>query len=244
MRSINISNDKKRDAFVGFEVKRQKDEIINVLADGSQPVNSRMLKSTIDTEPEDLIKAHGGDSNNEESLSAARLALAQSIISGDPELDMELVGMTIRNTKKVFIGENEQIVFRLKREEVIYSPDGEEKGVRPMTDTVANICDADCPVKWTGKLIPKSKAIRMFAFTRKYQLKHVSGLTYDFLYEMAKELADKKAVMLMGGDQKGNAPLVLSGGGTPYRAFLEGRIDGDKYCLILHLTNLELKSIL
>jgi hypothetical protein len=28
-----------------------------------------------------------------------------------------------------------------------------------------------------------------------------------------------------------------------YRAFLEGRVDGDKYALILRLTNMELKSI-
>ena len=32
-------------------------------------------------------------------------------------------------------------------------------------------------------------------------------------------------------------------GGTPYRAFLEGRIQGDSYALILRLTNLELKSL-
>jgi len=34
---------------------------------------------------------------------------------------------------------------------------------------------------------------------------------------------------------------VFSQGGEPYRGFLEGRIDGDRYCLILHLTNLEVK---
>jgi hypothetical protein len=35
----------------------------------------------------------------------------------------------------------------------------------------------------------------------------------------------------------------MSNGGTPYRAFLEGRVDGDKYALILRLTNMELKSM-
>jgi len=37
--------------------------------------------------------------------------------------------------------------------------------------------------------------------------------------------------------------LVFTDGGTQYRAFMEGRIHGEKYCLILHLSNLELKDI-
>ena len=60
---------------------------------------------------------------------------------------------------------------------------------------------------------------------------------------MAKKLADAKSMMLMGAGAKGIEPLVMSNGGTPYRAFLEGRVDGDKYALILRLTNLELKEI-
>ena len=86
-------------------------------------------------------------------------------------------------------------------------------------------------------------ALRMFVFTKKYQVKHVNGLTYDFLYDMAKQLAEKNAMMLIGSGLKGVGPIVLSDGGTNYRAFLEGRIDGEKYCLILHLTNLELKAL-
>ena len=76
-----------------------------------------------------------------------------------------------------------------------------------------------------------------------YQVQHVNGLTYDFLFDMAKKLADADAMMLVGGGQKGIEPLVMANGGTPYRAILEGRVDGDKYALILRLTNMELKSI-
>lgn len=74
-------------------------------------------------------------------------------------------------------------------------------------------------------------------------MQHVNGLTYDFLFDMAKKLAEADAMMLVGGGQKGIEPLVMANGGTPYRAFLEGRVDGDKYALILRLTNMELKSI-
>jgi hypothetical protein len=70
----------------------------------------------------------------------------------------------------------------------------------------------------------------------------------------AKKLAEADSTMLVGGGLKGVEPLVMANGGTPYRAFLEGRVDGDrstegrfdnskKYALILRLTNMELKSI-
>ena len=74
------------------------------------------------------------------------------------------------------------------------------------------------------------------------QLMHINGLTYDFLYGMAKDLEEKQSMMLLGGGVKANQPLILRRGSSPYRGFLEGRTKGDKYCLLLHLSNLELKS--
>ena len=50
------------------------------------------------------------------------------------------------------------------------------------------------------------------------------------------------SVMLLGAGPKSNQPLILRRGSTPYRGFLEGRTQGDKYCLILHFSNLELKA--
>ena len=60
---------------------------------------------------------------------------------------------------------------------------------------------------------------------------------------MAKELADKDSMMMIGAGASGKGPLVFTDGGKPYRAFLEGRVKGDKYCLILHLSDLELKPL-
>jgi hypothetical protein len=74
-------------------------------------------------------------------------------------------------------------------------------------------------------------------------MKHVNGLTFDFLFDIAKSLHEDNSLMLIGGGSKGNEPLVLYQGGMPYRGFLEGRVKGDKYCLILHLTQLELKEV-
>ena len=127
--------------------------------------------------------------------------------------------------------------------EHIYLADGTENEVRPEQTTESNIAVYNMPLRWTGKLIPKKQAMRMFVFKKSYQVQHVNGLTYDFLYDMAKKLADADAMMLVGAGPKGVAPLVMANGGTSYRAFLEGRVDGDKYALILRLTNMELKSL-
>lgn len=231
MRAINISNDKARNAQVGFELKREKSGIVMARIDGMEHENVRLLKSTIDTEPEDLLREYGDTAT-----------LARAILDGDPEIDMERVGMRLNGVRKVFLTEGDRIVYRITREEVVYSPEAEEKAARPYKDTKANV-NGDIPLKWTGKLIPKEKAARMFVFARKYQVKHINGLTYDFLYDMARQLHEKNAVMLLGSGTKGVGPVVLSNGGASYRAFLEGRIDGDKYCLIIHLTNLELKAL-
>ena len=50
------------------------------------------------------------------------------------------------------------------------------------------------------------------------------------------------SLMMLGAGPRSNQPLVLRRGSTPYRGFLEGRVDGDRYCLILHLSNMELRS--
>ena len=55
-------------------------------------------------------------------------------------------------------------------------------------------------------------------------------------------LGKKDALLLVRGGEKANEPLVMNRGGLPYNAFLEGRVKGDAYCLVLHLSNMELKK--
>ena len=91
--------------------------------------------------------------------------------------------------------------------ENIYAPDGSKKESREAGTQPANIADEALPLRWTGKMFPKNQALRKFVFARTYQLHHVNGLTFDFLYEMAKKLYDSNSMMLLGGGEKGNAPL-------------------------------------
>jgi hypothetical protein len=166
---------------------------------------------------------------------------AQALIDGDPEVDFERVGREIGETSKVFLSADGKVLHAAPREvEVILDPEGNEKERRAWEDKDANVND-ELPVRWTGRRMPKREAVRKFVFSRTMELAHVDGLTYDYLHAMAQELAEQDALMLMGGGPKGRDALVFQTNGTPYRAFLEGRVDGQRYKLLLHLTNMELK---
>jgi len=166
---------------------------------------------------------------------------AQALIEGDPEVDMEQVGQHIGRTDKVFLASDGSVLFSPpKVMELLFGTDGEERERRIPEDIPANVND-ESPIRWTGKKMPILDVVRRFVLKRSLQLKHVDGLTFDYLYAIAKELADEECMVLLGGGTKGKDPLVFHMNGTPYRAFLEGRIDGERYILLLHLSNMELK---
>ena len=231
LRSINIANDKKRDALVGFESSKKEKNISYVLKNGDKPTNVKLLKTTSDFNLEKLLETH-------ESLNN----LANAIIESDPEVDMEHVGMKIEFTNKIYITEDNKIQYGVDLYEIVYNPDSTEKERRYYNKVQSNI-NTDIPIKCSGKLIPKDEAVKRFVFNTKYQLRHISGLTYDFLFNMADQLQKSNSLMLVGGGKNGNEPLIFTEGGTSYRGFLEGRTLDNKYILILHLTNLELKEL-
>jgi len=154
---------------------------------------------------------------------------------------MEIFGAMMRETSRVFVDADGKIVHKVKQFEVIRNPDGTERERRPRKVARPNT-NEETPLKWSGKLMKKSEVYNRFVFAAKRQIVHVNGLTYDFLFNMAKELEASQSLMLIGAGPKGNQPLVLTRGGQQYRGFLEGRTQGDKYCLILHLSNMELKA--
>jgi hypothetical protein len=229
MRAIHLANEKKRDAEVGFAALSKKSSITMVLPDGRAGRNVKFIKSMADLET--LVKTYGDLTKTGEAL-----------IAGDPELDLELVGKFIPKTHKLYMTADNAIAYRVNMIQVVRNPDGSEKERRDFTKLLNNVT-GEFPVQWSGRKFPKDEALRKFVFTRKYQIRHTSGLTYDFLYAMAKELHESGSLMFVGGGRKGNEPIVLTAGGEPYRGFLEGRIDGERYCLVLHLTNIELKPL-
>jgi hypothetical protein len=230
MRKINISNETKRDAEVAFGTTFARQKPVYLTSDGGKVTNQRLLRATMQTTDVALAEKYGE-------------GLADALVAADPEIDMELMGLQLDSLKKVYVNADQKVSYGVSLNEHVFLADGTPKEVRPESTTTANIALEGVPLRWTGKLIPKEKAMRMFVFKKSYQVQHVNGLTFDFLYDMAKKLHDAKAMMLLGAGAKGVEPLVMANGGTPYRAFLEGRVEGDRYALILRLTNLELKEI-
>jgi hypothetical protein len=229
VRKIHLANEKKRDAEIGFAADKAKSTASYVLRSGKAYSNVRLLKATFATEMAALEKAHAD--------------VAAALEAGDPEIDMEQEGRKLEGLGRVYLSPGGKVAYGVKLSERVCAPDGTEKEVRPLRDVAANIALENLPVRWTGKTFPKAAALRKFVFARSYQLHHVNGLTYDFLYEMARKLDESKSLMLVGGGEKGVGPLVFSANGSAYRGFLEGRVKGEKYVLILHLTNLELKEV-
>lgn len=166
---------------------------------------------------------------------------AQALIDGDPDVNMEVVGRAITKTDRVFLSGTGSVLYAAPEVvELIMGPDGLERERRTPEDVQANVNDEQ-PVRWTGRKMSKNDVVRRFAFRRSVQLKHVDGLTYDYLFSIAKELQDEGMMVLMGAGERGKAPLIFTSNGSPYRGFLEGRVEGEKYKLLLHLSNLELK---
>ena len=231
MRTINITNEKKRDAQVCMEVVKKPSDLKKVLPNGEDYINLKILKHNLALAFETLRENY-----------ADLVKMGNAIIAGDPEIDLELTGKRITGTRKLYLDKAGKIAYRINMTQIIKDPFGKEKERRDLSKAMSNVT-GESIVQWTGRKFPKSETIRKFVFQNKMQLKHVSGLTYDFLYEMAKNLHETKSLMFIGGGPKGNEPLILTQGGDPYRGFLEGRIDGEKYCLILHLTNMEVKVI-
>lgn len=230
MPNINITDSRNRDAVVKAESVRESESLRYVGPKGHSAWSKKILKSTIDHDLDALQEKYG-------ELDA----IGQAIIDGDPEVDIECFGQTLWNVSRVYVNSEEDIVFRVEQNEIVRGPKGKVKEKRPRNRVEANI-DSDHPILWTGKMVAKSEAIRRFVFVSKLQIVHINGLTYDFLYGMAKELAEARSLMLVGAGHDGKKPLIFRRGSIPYRGFLEGRIQDDKYILLLHLSNLELKQ--
>jgi hypothetical protein len=227
---INIANQKNRDAVVATEALTPKREIRYTNEKGRPIETRKLLKTDVDHDLDALLKARKNKLDK----------VAKDLVEGDPEIDIERFGMFLTDMSRVYVTKK-GIIHLVEEIEVVYNPDGTERKRGPRKKEPQNM-NAEFPMRWTGKFIKKDEAAHRFVFTNKKQLVHINGLTFDFLFEMAKDLEKKDALLLVRGGEKGNEPLIMNRGGKPYNAFLEGRTQGDAYCLILHLSNMELKK--
>jgi hypothetical protein len=171
---------------------------------------------------------------------------ASQLIEADPELDLQIAGRLMRDATGVYLDPSASqptIATEFKEVEVVYTPEGQEKERRARVFRTANV-DAAAPLKIVRRM-PTKECLTRFVFRGMQQLVHTDGLTFDFLYGLAKSLQDTQSMALIGAGPKGAGPLVLRDGGTPFRGFLYGEAEGSgeaaRYRLLLLLSDQELK---
>jgi len=228
-RTIWISDDKKRDAQVEFTPPAKLERHSYVLEDGRSVKNEQLVRATEGHTLADLRARFKTDG-----------ALTRALVDGDPEIDLFNVGRKVGNADRVWISQAGQVLYSARRLQVVFDSKGVEKSRADFVDVEATVTD-ETPLPWSGKLFPITEVVRKFALLRKLQLRHVNGLTFDFLLGIAKTLQESKKMLLV--TSKGGGPLVFQTNGSPYRGFLEGRVNGESYLLLLHLSNLELKAV-
>ena len=226
--SINLTDAKGRDA--------------NVALGGLKHIPS----AVIGLPNEKLTFKRFVSSTRESSHEALKQRLGESygqlLVDGDPEIDMEQTGLFIDQTQTIYLdGDGEALFVEPEVVEILFDQQGDEKERRDPIDTLSNV-DTAAPVRWTGKNVPITEAVRRFAFQRRLQLFHVNGITFDFLFEIARTLHMSQSLMLVGAGDKGSDPLIFRANGKPYRGFLHGRVDDTRFQLFLLLSAMELKN--
>jgi hypothetical protein len=225
---IRLANAKGRDAVIGFKTMKGPDAPKMGLPGIALEFRRYLIASDQGTDV--VLKKRFGED------------YWKALIEGDPEIDLETIGQTVEQTMTVYLDTNGAVLTSEPQViELVLNPDGSEKERRSPVDVASNI-NGEMPVRWSGRKIPIKDAVGRFSFRRTVQLQHVDGLTYDFLFAMASELEKDKVVMLLGTGEKGAGPLIFQANGRAYRGLLSGEVQGEKYRLLLHLSDMELKK--
>jgi hypothetical protein len=229
LKEIHIENEKKRDANVRFvSLIKESDPVLAYK--GKKIKNSRLLISSDDTSEESLLNKY-------------KDKLAENILDKDVDIDIEYAGKFVGDIDRILFNSKNEILYSpAKIKEVIFNKEGEEIKKQDPKEIIPNVRDDSPPLKWTGKFFKREEVLKKFVITKSIQLRHTDGLTFEFLFDMAKKLEEKKSLMFLGGGQSGKDPLIFQTNGCPYRGFLDGRINKNQYQLILRLSNMELKK--
>ena len=167
--------------------------------------------------------------------------LAQKLVDGDPELDLEIAGRETGPCDRVYVGHDGRPLYSARMLEVICDRDGNEIQRRPLEMVAANLVP-DQPPAWSGKLLSCREAVGRFAFTRVYQVRHGNALEYDFLHGLARYLEQRESIVLVGFGPRGVGPLIPERNALPMKGFLAGKTRGDSYRLVLYLAAFELRA--
>ena len=181
LKEIHISNEKKRDANVRF-VSLIKENDPKLAYKGKSIKNSRLLISSDETSEESLINKY-------------KSKLAENILNNDVDIDIEYTGKFIGDTDRILFNSKNEILYSPpKIKEVLFNKDGKEIKKQDPKEIVPNVRDDTPPLKWTGKFFKREEVLKKFVINKSIQLRHTDGLTFEFLYDMAKTLDNKTSL--------------------------------------------------
>src|SRR5262249_42275354 len=146
--AINFTNSKSRDAVVSTESVSSALRVRWLDAKERQAQNVRLIRATLEHDLAALCEQIGGA----EPLSK----VADALIAGDREVDLERCGGYLRDTSRVYVNPDRKIVHAVSEWDVVKNPDGSEKERRPHKVALGNVA-TETPLKWSGKLMKKSE---------------------------------------------------------------------------------------
>ena len=234
-RRIRLADHRGRDAVVVL-VPRQREgprgpkQITYQDSAGEAVRFSRRIKATEQTAFDAIARQHPDPET-----------LAQALIDGDPEIDLDVVGREAGPCDRVYLDGDGRPLYSAEVVEVLRDRDGNELERRRPQLVPSNLVPDTAPA-WSGRLIPLAEAARRYAFTRAYQVRHTNALEYDFLHGLAAYLEQQEHVVLVGSGPRGTGPLIPERNAQPMKGFVEGATRGDSYRLVLHLAAFELQA--
>ena len=144
MPNVNLSDARMRDAVVKAVSTRRRRTIFYQGPKKLPAYTRKVLKGAVHQDYESMLEKF----KTPEALGAA-------LAEGDPEIDYERDGMFLWDLSRVYINPKEELVYRIRQDEVVYNPDGSVRERREQRRLEANI-DTEVPLTWTGKMIPKA----------------------------------------------------------------------------------------
>lgn len=88
-----------------------------------------------------------------------------------------------------------------------------------------------------GDAIPADALVRAHVLRGARQLRHLDAAGYRWLRAIAEVLAgDGERLRPAGAGPGGREPIVWQAGGRPWRGWLRGEVDGERYRVVLHLS--------
>lgn len=218
MKKIAIQDKKMRSAIVGYE---------SATETGRQKTESHKVRR-VKTLPEKRYDRVFCDENGKLKDDAD---IFRQFIQTNSEIDFEKTGCEIKHLQRFYTDRNGEPANGIWFEETIFDKDGNVKDCHPLEKKQGNVTDVSNPLQWTNKYISCEVAAKKYVFTQIYRICHVDSLTFDFLYDIARDLEEHNAVMYMGMGETGDEPVVFREGGKPYRVFLKGKTDKNNYSL-------------